>query len=84
MHSECEDLYHPGLKVGNGVYFSENINTAGDYAGEFDIYNKKYKTVLMVRIKPKAIRKCKCMEDLLVVNGTCNEVRPYRILFKEV
>ena len=84
IHSECKDLNHPGKIVGVGVYFCENINTAGAYAGEFEIYNKKYKTVLMVRIKPKAIRKCECMHDFLVVNGTYNEVRPYRILFKEV
>ena len=38
----------------------------------------------MVRVKPSAIRKCNCNynDEFFVVNGTIDEVRPYRILFK--
>ena len=42
---------------------------------------KKYKTILMVRVKPDAIRSDD--DDEWVVNGTSDEIRPYRILYKE-
>ena len=38
----------------------------------------------MVRVKPKAIRCPKTMESYWIVNGTTDEIRPYRILYKEV
>ena len=60
------------------------MNTAAEYAGESEIKGKKYKTVLMVRVKPDAIRQCKCYSDYWVVNGTIDEIRPYRILYREV
>ena len=44
----------------------------------------------MVRVNPKAIRQCNCINkdtkeplNYWVVNGTTDEVRPYRILYKE-
>ena len=37
----------------------------------------------MVRVKPEAIRGCNYGNEYLVVNGTTDEIRPYRILFKE-
>ena len=42
----------------------------------------------MVRVKPEAIRNCSKHSDAKndnywVVNGTTNEIRPYRILYKE-
>ena len=37
----------------------------------------------MVRVKPEAIRGCEDREDYWVVNGTTDEIRPYRILYKE-
>ena len=36
----------------------------------------------MVRVKPDAIRQCECYKDYWVVNGTTDEIRPYRILYK--
>jgi hypothetical protein len=40
----------------------------------------------MVRVKPSIIRQCNCdyAKDYWVVNGTKDEIRPYRILYKEV
>ena len=58
------------------------------YAGISDINGKSYKTVLMVRVKPDAIRHCDVCDDsrapydYWVVNGTTDEIRPYRILYK--
>ena len=37
----------------------------------------------MVRVKPEAIRGCEDSGDYWVVNGTTDEIRPYRILYKE-
>ena len=83
-HKDCQDIYHPGKNVGVGVYFTSNPETAGEYGGIYEFNGKKYKTILMVRIKPDAIRSCNHNNnDILVVNGTTDEIRPYRILFKE-
>ena len=83
MHKDCYDVFHPGQKVGRGVYCTPSIKTAGDYySGISEINGIKYKTVLMVRVKPEAIRHCKCY-DYWVVNGTTAEIRPYRILYQK-
>ena len=37
----------------------------------------------MVRVKPNAIRHCSDSGDYWVVNGTTDEIRPYRILYKK-
>ena len=81
-HSMHEDMFHKGKKVGDGVYCSPYINTANAYSGISEINGKKYYTVLMVRVKPNAIRSCKDQSDYWVVNGTDDEIRPYRILYK--
>ena len=78
-----------GQKVGEGVYCTPLIKVAEAYAGICKNKNKKYKIVIMVRINPKARRHCDdCQESkqyqYWVVNGTTDEIRPYRILFKEV
>ena len=89
MHAGCPDLYHPGKKVGKGVYCTPTIKTAESYAGESNINGQIYKTVMMVRVKPKAIRHCdvcgdsKAPHNYWVVNGTTDEIRPYRILYKK-
>ena len=83
LHKDCYDEFHPGQKVGRGVYCTPFIKTAGNfYSGISEINGIKYKTVLMVRVKPEAIRHCKC-DDYWVVNGTTDEIRPYRILYQK-
>ena len=82
-HKDCYDQYHKGKKVGEGVYCTPYIKTAEKYAGISLINGKSYKTVLMVRVKPESIRGCTCLKnDYWVVNGTNDEIRPYRILYK--
>ena len=87
-HSQCPDQFHPGNLVGDGVYCTPKISTAEDYAGISDIDGKSYKTVFMVRVKPSTIRHCDQCSDskepyvYWVVNGTTDEIRPYRILYK--
>ena len=82
VHKNCENLNKPGTKVGEGVYCTPNVDTAAWYAGTSEINGKSYKTVLMVRVKPEAIRECSDSGDYWVVNGTTDEIRPYRILYK--
>ena len=89
LHSNCPDQFHPGKKVGDGVYCTPTIKTAEGYAGVSTIKGVNYKTVLMVRVKPSALRHCdKCSDskapnNYWVVNGTTDEIRPYRILYKK-
>ena len=82
-HENHNDQYHPGNKVGQGVYITPNINVAEGYSGESIINGQSYKTVLMVRVKPSAIRGCVDANEYWVVNGTTDEIRPYRILYKK-
>ena len=83
VHRNCSDIYHPGNIVGDGVYITPNITIAEGYSGESNINGKSYKTVLMVRVKPSAIRGCTDQKEYWVVNGTTDEIRPYRILYKK-
>ena len=86
-HKDCDDQFHPGQKVGEGVYCTPSIKVAEAYAGVCKIRGKEYKTVIMSRVNPKARRHCNnCPESrdykYWVVNGTTDEIRPYRILYK--
>ena len=84
IHRNCNDKYHPGKEVGIGVYFSPYPEDAESYSGILRIKDKNYKSVLMVRVKPSAIRSCsECNFCNWILNGTIDEIRPYRILLKE-
>ena len=82
-HKDCPDIDRPGRKVGEGLCCSPLVNKAESNSEESKINGKNYKIVLMVRIKPDAIRICKDNENCYVINGTTDEIRPYRILYKE-
>ena len=83
-HEDHDDINHPGKKVGKGVYCSPLIKTAEEYSGECKINGNLYKVVLMTRVKKSAIRTCEDAKDYWVVDGTKDEIRPYRILYKLV
>ena len=38
----------------------------------------------MARVNPNPIRHCSHTSDFWVVDGTTNEIRPYRILYKKI
>ena len=86
VHTNCNDKYHPGKKIGIGVYVTPNINIAKLYAGTIGIGGKKYLTLFLVKVRKKAIRGCRCKDasDYWVVNGSSNEIRPVRVLFAEM
>jgi len=81
FHSKCPDINHPGKEVGIGIACSRSIRYAEEYAGISNINGIKYKTVIMVRVKPSAIRCCHCTGDNWIVNS--DEIRPYRIIYKK-
>ena len=88
VHKNCEDFYHKGKKVGEGIYCTPFINIAEEYAGIAKINGKEYKIVIMVRVNPSARRHCNICEEsrnckYWVVNATVDEIRPYRILYKK-
>ena len=83
VHKDCDDDYHKGKKVGEGVYCTPTISTVESYSGVSNINGQNYKTVIMARVNPKAVRHCKDSGDYWVVNGTTDEIRPYRILYKK-
>ena len=79
-----DDANHPGQKVGKGVYCSPNPNVMDSYAEKTKNNGKTYKMGFMMRVKPDKIRYSNSMKDYWVLDGTTEQIRPYRILIKEV
>ena len=71
--------------VGKGVYCSPNPEVMESYAqtSSTTINGKHYKMGFMMRVKPDKIRISKSNEEYWVLDGTTNEMRPYRIMLKE-
>ena len=84
VHSECDDLRHPGEKVGIGVYVSPNLEVAKSYAGKIQKNGKDYLCVIKVKVKKKAIRQCKCEEDYWVIPDNIKGIEPYEILYQQI
>ena len=80
-----DDINHPGQKVGTGVFCTPSISYAEGYAGSSTtiVNGRKYKIAFMLRVNPKRIRCCKRLPQEWVLDGTTNEMRPYRLLLKE-
>ena len=81
---DVEDSNHPGQKVGEGVYCSPNPNVLDQEGGVTQVGNKRYKIGFMLRVRPEKIRIAKTNPDYWVLNGTSDEIRPYRILIKQI
>ena len=79
-----DDTNHPGNKVGEGVYCSPKPNVLENDGGIVQVGNKKYKIGFMLRVRPDKIRIAKSNPDYWVLNGNSDEIRPYRILIKEI
>ena len=79
------DENHPGQKVGIGVYCSPDPCVMERYAqcSNIVINGKKYLMGLMMRVKPDKIRYSINEPNYWVLNGTTDEMRPYRIMIKE-
>ena len=78
------DINHRPNRVGIGVYCSPKQNVLEDYAGYIVIRNKKYKVGIMVRCKQDKIRIPQGHKDYWVLDGSFEQLRPYRLLIKRV
>ena len=78
-----DDMMHPGKKIGIGVYCMPDPKIMENNAGSVDINGTNYLVALMLRVKPDRIRTCKEAPKEWILDGTPNEMRPYRILLKE-
>ena len=85
-YKDSNDIYHSGQKVGTGIYFNNDLKLMEYFAKlqSFDFYGKKFMAALMVRVKPDKIRSPSSSPNFWVLNPTSDEIRPYRILLKEV
>jgi hypothetical protein len=81
---DSNDIYHFGQKVGEGVYLTPKPEVLEQYSGVFNCNGTNYMIGFMTRVKPEKIRCPEEKQDYWVINGTDNEVRPYRILIKEI
>ena len=78
------NMFNDREMVGEGVIVSPNPEIMEKCCGNI-IYNyKKYKIGFMSRVNPKKIRSPLGKSDYWVINGFDDEIRPYRILIKEV
>jgi hypothetical protein len=70
--------------VGSGVYCSPNPDVMGQYGvnSSTKIKGKTYKMGFMMRVKPDKIRISGNYPDYWVLDGTTDEMRPYRIMIK--
>ena len=78
------DIFHVGQKVGEGVIVTPNPKFMEQNCGIFDCCGKQYKIGFMTRVMPTKIRCPEGQEDYWIINGIDNEIRPYRILIKEL
>ena len=78
------DKYHIGQTVGEGVYMTQFPKIMEKNCAVYNCNGKKYKIGIMCRVMPDKIRCPMNNDDYWVINGTDNEVRPYRFLIKEV
>jgi hypothetical protein len=78
------DFLHIGKKVGEGIIVTPKPEIMEQNCGIFDCYGIKYKIGFMTRVMPKKIRCSEGQDDYWAINGTDNEIRPYRSLIKEL
>ena len=75
--------YH---KCGRGVYLTPIIEEAEKYAETEYFLGKAFKLIMMCRVNPKKIREPDRGNEnpFWILNGNSKEIRPYRILIKEL
>jgi profilin len=87
-YANYDDARHPGQKVGKGVYCSPDPNVMEGYARwaqtSTNVNGRKFMMGFMIRVKPDKIRYSESKKDYWVLNGDTSEMRPYRILIKDI
>ena len=79
-----KDLFHFGQKVGEGIIVTPKPQVLERHCAIIDCYGIKYKIGFMTRVMPFKIRCAQGQDNYWIINGTDNEIRPYRILIKEL
>ena len=83
-YANHNDANHPGQKVGKGVYCSPEPSVIDGYSGIMNINGHNYKAAFMLRVRPDKLRYSHSRPDYWVVNGSFDELRPYRLLIKPI
>lgn len=78
------DIKHSGQKVGKGIYCTQNPEIMEELTEAVYIKGEKYKLGLMLRVNPAKIRCPENNEELWVVEGQTDEIRPYGLLIKKI
>lgn len=79
-----EDSNHPGEKVGEGILCVFDPKYINEKAEEVeDLNGIKYKVAFMLRVHPEKLRVPKNKPYYCVINGSSDELRPYRVLTKK-
>ncbi len=81
---DFNDLFHYGQKVGEGIIVTPKPQVMERHCAIIDCYGIKYKIGFMTRVMPLKKRCAQGQDDYWIINGTDNEIRPYRILIKEL
>jgi hypothetical protein len=84
----CKDKQNDHRKlVGEGAYCSPDPRVMEQYAGyaskKANANGKNYLMGFMIRVKPDKIRYSNKQKNYWVLDGTKDEMRPYRIMVKE-
>jgi hypothetical protein len=85
---KCDDKQNDHSQIiGEGVYCSPDPEVMEEYAGyatkKASANGKNYLMGFMMRVKPDKIRYSNSKNDYWVLDGTTNEMRPYRIMVKQ-
>jgi hypothetical protein len=85
QYANYDDIRHPGQKCSQGAYFTPIIDEAARYAGSGEALNKRFKVVFMCRVNKDKIREPDRGKNApyWILDGSKEQVRPYRILIKE-
>ena len=78
------DIRNFGQKVGIGVYTFQNPKIMEEKTEIVNANGIKYKMGFMLRVKPDKIRIPQTNNQVWVINGTSEEIRPYGILLKKI
>ena len=84
IYENDDDIRHRDKKVGVGVYCPSDPKLLEKYAETINANGENYKVGFMIRVRPDKIRASEKDQNMWVVNGNYNELRPYGILIKKI
>ena len=77
------DRYNNNNNIEKGIYMTPNPEIMEKSCSELHYSGKKYKLGIMCRLRPDKIRCPNGFNNYWIINGTDNEIRPFRFLIKE-